>query len=61
MLTYKDENAKLKKILVCSFYSPPRSSKNQKCTGHVVTTLHMLSAKYPDIPIMMGAELLLHA
>ena len=52
----KNENAKFKQILVCSFYSPPRSKKNLKLTDHLVSTLHMLSTKYPDAPIIMGAD-----
>ena len=49
----KAEEAKFKNLLVCSFYSPPRTKKNQKLTDHLVTTLHMLSTKYPDAPIII--------
>ena len=52
----KAENSKFKKILACSFYSPPRTKKNQKLMDHLVSTLHMLSARFPDAPIMMGAD-----
>ena len=55
LLLSKSENAKFKKF-VCSFYSPPRSKKNQKLTDHLVTTLHMLASKYPDAPIIMGSD-----
>ena len=30
----KDESAKFKKIIVCSFYSPPNSKKNLKLGDH---------------------------
>ena len=45
-----------KKIIVCSYYSPPRSKKNQKLTDHLITTLHMLATKHPDSPIIIGAD-----
>ena len=56
LLRSKSEEARYKKILLCSFYSPPNSGKNQKLTDHLVTTLHMLSTQYPDVPIIMGAD-----
>ena len=56
LLKTKSEGAKFKKILACSFYSPPNSKKNHKLVDHLVTTLHMLSSRYPSAPIMMGAD-----
>ena len=55
-LKVKSEDAFYKKIIVCSFYSPPKSRKNSKLTDHLVSTLHMLRAQYPDWPIIMGAD-----
>ena len=52
----KDERANFKKILVCSFYSPPNSKKNIKLTDHLISSLHMLATKYPEAPIIMGAD-----
>ena len=52
----RDESATYKKIIVCSFYSPPNSKKNGKLNDHIVTTLQMLSTKYQDSPILMGAD-----
>ena len=52
----KNENATFKKIIVCSFYSPPNSRKNSKLNDHIVTTLHMLNTKYPDSPMILGAD-----
>jgi hypothetical protein len=52
----KDESAAFKKIIVCSFYSPPNSKKNGKLNDHIETTLQMLSTKYQDSPIIMGAD-----
>ena len=56
LLKVKAENAYYKKIIVCSFYSPPKSRKNSKLTDHLVTTLHMLKTQYPDCPIILGAD-----
>ena len=56
MMKPKDENAIYKRIIVCSFYSPPNSRKNAKLTDHIVTTLQMLSTQYPDSPIILGAD-----
>ena len=39
LLKSKSDDAKYKKILLCSFYSPPRSRKNQKFTDHLITIL----------------------
>ena len=56
LLKPKNENAKYKKIIVCSFYSPPRSKKKQKLLDHIITTLQMLSTQYPSSPIILGAD-----
>ena len=56
LVTCKSEDARFKKLIACSFYSPPQSRKNQKLTDHLVTTLHMLVTKYPGAPIIMGAD-----
>ena len=52
----KDENATFKKIILCSFYSPPNSKKNTKLTDHIITTLQLLSTQYPDSPMILGAD-----
>ena len=52
----KDERAVFKRIIVCSFYSPPNSRKNAKLSDHIVTTLHMLSSQYPNSPFILGAD-----
>ena len=56
LLRPKNEKAFFKKILVCSFYSPPKSRKNMKLTDHLVTTLQILKTKYPDAPMILGAD-----
>ena len=56
LLKPKAEDAIHKKIIVCSFYSPPRSRKKQHLLDHIITTLQMLSTQYPTSPIIMGAD-----
>ena len=52
----KDQASKFRKIIACSFYSPPDKKKNSKMADHIVTTLHMLYSKYPDSAIILGAD-----
>ena len=56
LLKPKSETAKFKKIIVCSFYSPPNSRKNIKLTDHIISTLQMLNTKYKDCPMILGAD-----
>ena len=56
MLRPKSEEAFFKQILVCSFYSPPKSRKNPALTDHIVTTLQMLKTKFPEAPIILGSD-----
>ena len=48
LLKPKCGSAQFKKIIVCSFYSPPSRKSNSKMADHLVSTLHMLTSKYPD-------------
>ena len=52
----KNVAAKFKRIITCSFYSPPNKMKNTKLADHLVSTLHMLSSKYSDCGIILGAD-----
>ena len=52
----KNQSAKFKRIIACSFYSPPNKYKNSKMADHIVSTLHMLVSKYPDSGIILGAD-----
>ena len=56
MLTPKNKSAKFKKIIVCSFYSPPNKKRNSKMADHIVSSLQMLSAKYPECGLILGAD-----
>ena len=53
LLQPKSQNAKFKKIIVCSFYSPPNKRRNSKMADHIVGTLQILACKYPGAPIMI--------
>ena len=56
MVKPKNQAAKFKRIIACSFYSPPNKNKNARMADHIVTTLHMLITKYPESAIIMGAD-----
>ena len=56
LLRPKNPNAKFKKIITCSFYSPPNKQRNSKMADHIVGTLQMLACKYPDSAIILGAD-----
>ena len=56
LLKPKNPTCKYKKIIACSFYSPPDKKKNSKMADHLVSTLHMLYAKHPDSGIILGAD-----
>ena len=56
LLRARTPSAKFKKIIVCSFYSPPNKKRNSKMADHIVTTLQMLCSKYPDCGVILGAD-----
>ena len=56
LLKPKNPSAKIKKIIACSFYSPPSMKRNSKMSDHVVSTLQMLLTKYPESGIILGGD-----
>ena len=52
ILKPKNGLSKFNRIIVCSFYSPPRNRKHSKLVG----TLQMLNTRYPESGIIMGAD-----
>ena len=56
LLEPKSAEAQCKKIIVCSFYSPPNNGKNTKLADHMVGTLQMLNTKYPGCGIILGGD-----
>ena len=56
LLKPKLKSFKFKKIILCSFYSPPKSRKNTKLADHIIGTLHMLNTVHPDSGIILGGD-----
>ena len=56
LLKSKNPSARFKKIIICSFYSPPSKKRNTKMADHIVSTLQMLSSRYPDCGVIIGAD-----
>ena len=56
LLKPKFKSFKFKKIILCSFYSPPKSRKNTKLADHIIGTLHMLNTVHPDSGIILGGD-----
>ena len=52
----KHEDAEIKVIILCSFYSPPRSRLRNKLKDHIIGTLQMLTTKYGDCGILVGGD-----
>ena len=45
LLKPKSSSAQIKKLIVCSFYSPPNNRRNTKLADYLVEALQMLSTK----------------
>ena len=56
LLKPKNGQSKMRRIIVCSFYSPPKSRKNSRLADHMVGTLQMLMTKYPESGIICGGD-----
>ena len=56
LLKPKESSAKFKKIIACSFYSPPNNGKNTRLADYLVSTLQMLYTRYPESGIILGAD-----
>ena len=56
LLKPKCGTALYKKIIICSFYSPPTKQRDSKLADHIVSTLQMLSTKYENCPIILGGD-----
>ena len=52
----KQSSAKFKEIVACSFYSPPDKNKNTQLADYLVSSLHLVSSKYPESAILLGAD-----
>ena len=45
-----------KEIIIDAFYSPPNSNLNSKLLDHIMSTMHHLLAKYPNVAIILGGD-----
>ena len=52
----KHDDAQFKVIILCSFYSPPRSRLRSKLKDHIIGTLQMLTTKYDGCGIFLGGD-----
>ena len=46
----------IKEIIVCAFYSPPKSRKNTKLLDHILVTTQSLLTKYPNAGLVIGGD-----
>ena len=52
----KHSDAHFKNIILCSFYSPPRSRLRNKLKDHIIGTLQILTTKYGECAIFCGGD-----
>ena len=46
----------IKKVILCSFYSPPNSRKNRQLIDHISVTYNQLKIQYPDAATLMSGD-----
>ena len=47
---------KIRKIIICSFYSPPRSKKKTILIDHILTVLGKLRSAHPDAATIIAGD-----
>ena len=47
---------KIRKIIICSFYSPPRSKKKTILIDHILTVLAKLRSEHPDAATIIAGD-----
>ena len=52
----RSKHAKVKKIILCSFYCAPKSRKKAELIDHIICTLQSLTSKYPNCCICLGGD-----
>ena len=52
----KNGNASFKRLVVCSFYSPPSGGSNSRMADHLTETLQVMTTRYPDCGLIMGGD-----
>ena len=56
LLSPKEIIGKVKKIILCSFYSPPRSRKKTSLIDHILTVLNKLRTEHPDAATIIAGD-----
>ena len=56
LLRPKKVTSRIREIIVCAFYSPPKSKKNSKLLDHLMSTTHFLLSKYPNAGLVLGGD-----
>ena len=49
-------DCKIKKVILCSFYCPPRSRKKSDLIEHITLTLHLLKLEHQDAHIIIAGD-----
>ena len=50
------KETQFKEIILCAFYSAPKSRKNRMLIDHMISTLHILLTKYPNCGWVAGGD-----
>ena len=50
------KNTQFKEIVLCGFYSAPKSKKNAKLLDHMIGTMQVLLTKYPKCGYAAGGD-----
>ena len=56
LLRPKEHTGVIKKVILCSFYSPPNSKKNLLLIDHISVTYNSLKIQHPDAAILLSGD-----
>ena len=56
LLRPKNGTSQIREIIVCAFYSPPKSRKNPLLLDHIMLTTQNLLTKYPNAGLVLGGD-----
>ena len=56
LLRPKNPTGKVKSIIVCCFYSPPKSKKKTALIDHMTLTIQELRLKYPNAGVILSGD-----
>ena len=51
-----EQTGDIKKIILCSFYSPPNSRKNNLLIDHISVTWNMLKMQHPNAGTLISGD-----